>query len=169
LSWQPLMLVALAGAIVILLGLGATLAQLVYSIKTRDRRRDRSGDPWNGRTLEWSTPSPPPPWNFTVLPQVSDIDAFWSMKQAGARSSKPRVSSHPAIHIPRSSPLGFLTAFCAVVFGFGCIWHMWWLAILGLIGAIALVLYHSWHLNTEVQISVKELAEFAARQEAEPG
>jgi cytochrome o ubiquinol oxidase subunit 1 len=166
-SWQPLMWVAFAGALVILAGLGFTIAQLVYSIKTRHRRRDTSGDPWNGRTLEWSTPSPPPPWNFTVLPQVSGIDEFWRMKHGGKKTAPS--AAPPAIHVPRPSPLGFLTAFCAVMFGFASIWHIWWLAILGLLGAIALLLRHSWNLNTEVQISAEEIAEFEPRREAEPG
>jgi cytochrome o ubiquinol oxidase subunit 1 len=167
-SWQPLMLLALAGAIVILAGMLFTIAQLIYSIKTRERRRDKTGDPWNGRTLEWSTASPPPPWNFTVLPQVSGIDEFWSMKHAGKQFTSG-AAPRPSIHVPRSSPLGFLTAFCAVIFGFAAIWHIWWLAILGLVGAIALTLKHSWHLDTEVQVSAKEIAEFETRRKAEPG
>jgi cytochrome o ubiquinol oxidase subunit I len=167
-SWQPFMWVAFAGALVIFAGMCFTVAQLVYSIKTRHRRRDTSGDPWNGRTLEWSTASPPPPWNFTVLPQVSGIDEFWSMKHGGKKTS-PRAAPPASIHVPRPSPLGFLTAFCAVIFGFGAIWHIGWLAILGLVGAIALLLRHSWQLNTEVQVSSKEIAEFESHHEAEPG
>ena len=167
-SWQPLMLVAFAGAIVILAGVSFTIAQLIYSIKTRERRRDRTGDPWNGRTLEWSTASPPPPWNFTFLPQVSGIDEFWRMKHAGKKLS-PGAASPPSIHVPRSSSLGFLTAFCAVIFGFASIWHIWWLAILGLVAAIALTLKHSWQLDTEVPVSAKEIAEFETRRKAEPG
>jgi cytochrome o ubiquinol oxidase subunit 1 len=167
-SWQPLMWVALAGAVVILTGLGLTIAQLVYSIKTRHRRRDKTGDPWNGRTLEWSTASPPPPWNFTVLPQVSGIDEFWRMKH-GSKNTPPRTEYPAPIHVPRSSSLGFLTAFCAVTFGFAAIWHIWWMAILGFVGAIALTLRHSWQLNTEVQVSAKELAEFETRPNAEAG
>ena len=162
-SWQPLMWVAFAGALVIFAGMAFTVAQLVYSVKTRHRRRDKTGDPWDGRTLEWSTTSPPPPWNFTVLPQVSGIDEFWSMKHAGKKSA--RAARPASIHVPRPSSLGFLTAFCAVIFGFAAIWHIWWMAILGLVGAIALPLRHSWQLNTEVQVSAKELAEFETRQQ----
>jgi len=166
-SWQPLMLVAFAGAIVILAGMSFTIAQLIYSIKTRERRRDTTGDPWNGRTLEWSTASPPPPWNFTVLPQVSGIDEFWRMKHAGKKLTSG--APPPSIHLPRSSSLGFLTAFCAVIFGFAAIWHIWWLAILGLLGAIALTLNHSWRLDTEVRVSAKEIAEFETRRKVKPG
>jgi cytochrome o ubiquinol oxidase subunit 1 len=166
-SWQPLMWVAFAGAIVILAGMSFTVAQLIYSIKTRERRRDRTGDPWNGRTLEWSTASPPPPWNFTVLPQVSGIDEFWSMKRAGKKRAAG-AAPLPSIHVPRSSSLGFLTAFCAVIFGFASIWHIWWLAILGLAGAIALTLKHSWRLDTEVPVSAKAIAEFETRHKAAP-
>jgi cytochrome o ubiquinol oxidase subunit I len=167
-SWQPLMLVAFAGAIVILAGVSFTIAQLIYSIKTRERRRDTTGDPWNGRTLEWSTASPPPPWNFTVLPQVSGIDEFWRMKHAGKKLTSG-AAPPPSIHVPRSSSLGFLTAFCAVIFGFAAIWHIWWLAILGLVGAIALTLNHSWQLDTEVPVSAKEIAEFETRRKVKPG
>jgi cytochrome o ubiquinol oxidase subunit I len=168
-SWQPFMWIAFAGALVIFAGMCFTIAQLVYSIKTRGRRRDKSGDPWNGRTLEWSTASPPPPWNFTVLPQVTGIDEFWTMKHPGERKRSTRPAPLEPIHVPRSSPLGFLTAFCVVVFGFAAIWHIWWLAILGLVGAIGLTLRHSWHLNTEMAVSAKEIAEFEEHSRAEAG
>ena len=82
-SWQPYLIVAEIGAIVILCGIIATVVQLVVSIRTRESRRDRTGDPWNGRTLEWSTSSPPPAYNFAVLPRVDSLDAFWAMKQRG--------------------------------------------------------------------------------------
>jgi cytochrome o ubiquinol oxidase subunit 1 len=163
-GWQPLMLVALAGAIVILIGVILTVVQLVYSIRTRDRRRDLSGDPWNGRTLEWSTTSPPPPWNFALLPQVTGIDAFWSIKSASKESHLPVPAAYEPIHLPRPIPLGFLTAFFAVLFGFALIWHIWWMAILGVICAIALTLIHSWRLDTEVRISADEVARLEGRR-----
>ena len=76
-SWQPWLVVAAAGTAIIFFGIICQIVQLVVSIRTRDQRRDTTGDPWNGRTLEWSTPSPPPVWNFAVMPRVTGKDAFW--------------------------------------------------------------------------------------------
>ena len=88
-SWQPLLLVAEAGAIVIFLGVLCEIAQLYVSIRTREQRLDLTGDPWNGRTLEWSTSSPPPAYNYAVLPRVETIDAFWQMKRSGLTPGRP--------------------------------------------------------------------------------
>src|SRR5215468_9209011 len=87
-SWRPLLLVAEVGAIVIFCGILCQVAQLYVSIRTREQRRDLTGDPWNGRTLEWSTSSPPPAYNFAVLPKVETIDAFWQMKRTGRAEVK---------------------------------------------------------------------------------
>jgi cytochrome o ubiquinol oxidase subunit I len=163
LSWQPYMIVAEAGAVVILCGIVATIAQLVVSIRTRESRRDFSGDPWSGRTLEWATASPPPPYNFALLPQVNSLDAFWVMKQRSAASPPGR---YPAIEVPRNSANGFLTAFFAVVSGFAMIWHIWWLAILGLTGAAIILVSFGWTERLPVEVSAEQLAadERARRQ-----
>jgi cytochrome o ubiquinol oxidase subunit 1 len=153
--WQPLMQVALAGAIFILCGIALTVVQLAVSIRTRHRRLDTTGDPWNGRTLEWSMPSPPPAWNFAVLPQVEGIDAFWSLKQK--MGPMPDISYKP-IHTPRNTPIGFFMAFFAVVLGFALIWHIWWMAGAGFMGAIALVLIEAWQTDEEIEVSAKEVA-----------
>ena len=136
-SWQPLLLVAEVGAIVIFCGILCQIAQLYVSIRTRERRRDLTGDPWNGRTLEWSTSSPPPAYNFAVLPRVETIDAFWHMKRTGRPPVEP---AYEPIEMPRNSPAGFITAFFAVVMGFSLIWHIWWMAILGFLAAAVAVL-----------------------------
>src|SRR5712675_2067161 len=140
-SWQPYLIVAEVGAVVILCGIIATIVQLVVSIRTRESRRDRTGDPWNGRTLEWSTSSPPPAYNFAVLPQVDSIDAFWHMKRTARAPVKP---VYEAIEMPRNSPAGFITAFFATVMGFSLIWHIWWLAILNFLAAVIVVLIAGW-------------------------
>jgi cytochrome o ubiquinol oxidase subunit I len=156
LSWQPYLIVAEVGAIVILGGIIATIAQLVVSIRTRDRRRDLTGDPWNGRTLEWSTASPPPAYNFAVLPQVESVDAFWAMKQRGPTAPPEQ---YPSIEMPRNSPNGFVTAFFAVLTGFAMIWHIWWMAILGLACAVLTLLAFGWMERVEVEVSGEQLAE----------
>ena len=156
--WQPLMLVALAGAAFIFLGIVLTGVQLAVSIRSRARNRDTTGDPWDGRTLEWSTPSPPPPWNFTHLAQVERGDAYWAAKKGAAASAEQRTVG--PMHVPRNSPTGVLMALFAVILGFALIWHIWWLAVIGLSGLGAVVLRHAWQTEREVEISADEVAAF---------
>jgi cytochrome o ubiquinol oxidase subunit 1 len=164
LSWQPYMIVAEGGAVVILCGIVATIAQLVISIRTRESRRDLTGDPWNGRTLEWSTASPPPAYNFAVLPHVNSLDAFWVMKQRPAARLPERFR---AIEVPRNSANGFLTAFLAVVSGFAMIWHIWWLALLGLASAAIVQVAFGWVERVPVEVSAEQLtADERARRQA---
>jgi cytochrome o ubiquinol oxidase subunit 1 len=154
-SWQPLLLVAEVGAIVIFLGVLCTIVQLYVSIRTRDQRRDLTGDPWNGRTLEWSTSSPPPAYNFAVLPRVETIDAFWELKRQGPIPVEPH---YEPIEVPRNSPTGFITAFFAVVTGFSLIWHIWWVVILGFLAAAVTIMAFGWSENREHEISANEIA-----------
>ncbi len=167
LTWQPYLIVAGIGAGVILCGIVATIAQLVVSIRSRESRRDLSGDPWNGRTLEWSTASPPPEYNFAVLPKVESADAFWYMKQHGTLGPLDR---YEAIEMPARSWNGFITAFFAVVTGFAMIWHIWWMAVVGLACAMLTLLAFGWIERKEQEISGEELAaiERARPQRARP-
>ena len=156
-SWQPLMVAALGGAVIILIGILLTILQLIVSIRTRERRRDHTGDPWNGRTLEWSTSSPPPAWNFALLPTVSGADAFWQAKRhPGTAGIPPRLVP---LHVPKNSALGFSIAFFSVILGFSLIWHIWWLAIVGLLGVIAVSLRHAWRTDLEELVPVETIAE----------
>ncbi|AMM26312.1 cytochrome o ubiquinol oxidase subunit I [Variovorax sp. PAMC 28711] len=169
-TWQPLMLVALAGAFVILLGIVCTVIQLVVSIRGRNEHRDTSGDPWNGRSLEWSMPSPPPAWNFNALVQVRGRDAFWDMKygrnpevQDASSSSEPAAPPAPltdaATHItlPAPSALGVVLAFFAVCLGFGMVWHIWWLGLAGAVCIVAATLWHSWGPTAEIRVPARAL------------
>jgi cytochrome o ubiquinol oxidase subunit I len=161
-SWRPLLLVAEAGAIVIFLAILCQAVQLYVSIRTRELRRDLTGDPWqNGRTLEWSTSSPPPAYNYAVLPRVETIDAFWEMKRRGLTPDGPAgvEPAYQTIEMPRNSPTGFVIAFFAVIGGFSAIWHIWWLVILGLLAAAITVLVFGWSEDREREISAGELAQ----------
>ncbi len=159
-SWQPLLLVAEAGAVLIFIGILCQIVQLYVSIRTRESRRDLTGDPWNGRTLEWATSSPPPAYNFAVLPRVETIDAFWEMKRRGiAPNVPPGVEpAYEAIEMPRNSPTGFVIAFFAVIAGFSAIWHIWWLVILGLLAIAATMMAFGWDENREREVSANEMA-----------
>jgi cytochrome o ubiquinol oxidase subunit 1 len=154
-SWQPLLLVAELGAVLIFFGILCQIAQLYVSIRTRDSRRDLTGDPWNGRTLEWATSSPPPAYNFAVMPKVETIDAFWEMKRRGLTAVEP---TYETIEMPRNSPTGFVTAFFAVVTGFALIWHIWWMVLLGLLAAAVTMLVFGWSENREREIPANEIA-----------
>jgi cytochrome o ubiquinol oxidase subunit 1 len=153
--WRPFMLVAAAGAAVILLGIILQIVQLVVSIRQREQHRDLTGDPWNGRTLEWSTASPPPVFNYAVLPRVHGEYAYWGMKQ---RSLEQGISpQYESIEVPRHSAIGFVLAFFAVVTGFALIWHIWWMAIAGLIGAFVAVLVFAWRDDTPITLPAEEV------------
>jgi len=154
-SWHPLLLVAEFGAIIIFCGILCVIAQLYVSIRTREQRRDVTGDPWNGRTLEWATSSPPPAYNFAVMPEVEGLDAFWEMKQRG-QVTAPR--SYEPIEVPRNSPIGFITAFFAVMLGFAGIWHIWWMAVLGLLAAVIVAMVFGWSEKREEEIPAAEIA-----------
>jgi cytochrome o ubiquinol oxidase subunit 1 len=153
------MFVALGGALCILLGIALTAVQLVVSIRQRRRHRDATGDPWNGRTLEWSIPSPPAAWNFTQLPAVQHRDAFWSSKRDGNPDNRPSTP-FIALHLPRNSPTGIYIAVFTAIIGFALIWRIYWLAGFALAGAIAVVLVQAWKTDREVTVPVSEIEDF---------
>jgi cytochrome o ubiquinol oxidase subunit 1 len=158
-AWHPWLLVAMAGAVLILCGIGFQIAQLVVSIRTREQRRDLTGDPWDGRSLEWVTPSPPPAFNFAVLPDVQGHEAYWGIKQRAIETQ--HLADEPdyrPIELPRNSPTGFVTAFFATITGFSLIWHIWWLVVLGLIGAFATFVVFAWRDVPEYEVPAGEVA-----------
>lgn len=159
-EWHPWLIVAAGGAVLILIGISLQLAQLAVSIRGREVRRERTGDPWDGRTLEWSAPSPPPVFNFGILPIATSIDAFWEMKHRGQAALPAHIpgQQYEAVMIPRNSPTGFVTAFFATATGFALIWHIWWLAGLGLAGAYAAFVVFAWRDESEVTLPPEQVA-----------
>src|SRR5271155_1422190 len=158
-AWHPWLLIAAGGAAIILAGIILQIAQLAVSIRRREELRDVTGDPWNGRSLEWATPSPPPAFNFAVLPRVEGEDAYWRIKQRARQ--RARISDEPAyteIEMPRNSPTGFVCAFFATFLGFALIWHIWWMAIVAVVGAYATFVVFAWRDRTEYVIPGEEVA-----------
>jgi cytochrome o ubiquinol oxidase subunit 1 len=159
-QWHVWTLAALAGALLILIGIACMVVQLVVSIRTRDQRRDLTGDPWDGRSLEWSMGSPPPEFNFAILPDVTDEEPYWGVKQAAREHQQVMrpVPEYEDIEMPRNSGAGFICAFFAVIMGFSLIWHVWWLLGLGFVGAYATVVVFSWRDVSEKVIPAEEVA-----------
>jgi cytochrome o ubiquinol oxidase subunit I len=155
LGWQPLFIVAGIGAVIIAIGFILQIAQIVRSVKNRNYNRDTTGDPWNGRTLEWSTSSPPPPYNFAVLPVVHGRDPFWEMKQGGVS----REEKFEDITMPKNTGAGIFIAGFALAFGFAVIWHIWWLAVLGLLGIFLSILVRTFTEDTEYVLAAAEVRE----------
>jgi cytochrome o ubiquinol oxidase subunit 1 len=157
-TWKPWLGVELIGALFIGAGIALLAIQLFYSMKTREQRRDVTGDPWDGRTLEWLTLSPPPHYNFAVLPDVHGEEAYWHRKQLAIERAKliPEPAYQP-IEMPLNTPTGVIVAFFASVCGFALIWYIWWLAIVGLIGAFAVFVWYAWQDEHEHVIPVEEV------------
>ncbi|WP_431275661.1 cytochrome o ubiquinol oxidase subunit I [Variovorax ureilyticus] len=146
--------IAAFGAVLIALGIASFLIQLVVSFIRRDSLRDTTGDPWDGRTLEWSTSSPPPAYNFAFTPQVHDNDAWTDMKKHGY--VRPTEGFIP-IHMPKNTGAGFVIAALATVCGFGLIWHMWLIAGVGFVAMLAAVITHTFNYKRDYHIPAQEV------------
>ena len=158
-AWRPWLLMAAGGAALILTGIGFQIAQLVVSIRQRDSLRDLTGDPWNGRSLEWATASPPPAFNFAVLPEVTGEDAYWGMKDRARRQDALDLEpAYVSIEVPRNSPTGVVCAFFATIMGFALIWHIWWMVVLGLVGAVTTFVVFAWRDRSEYVVTAAEAA-----------
>jgi cytochrome o ubiquinol oxidase subunit I len=155
-NWQPYLILAAIGAGIILMGIGAMAMQLFVSIRQRMHHKDLTGDPWNGRTLEWATSSPPAPYNFAVIPTVDTLDAFAEMKEKGIPLAQP--GKYKDIHMPVNKAYGPFIGIFALLFGFAMIWYIWWLAILCFISVIAVIIISAADEKDEYVISAEEIA-----------
>lgn len=146
--------IAAFGAVLIAGGIACFLIQLVVSYIRRDQLRDTTGDPWNGRTLEWSTSSPPPAYNFAFTPRVHDNDAWYDMK--AGHYARP-LAGFKAIHMPKNTAAGFVIAALAALCGFALIWHMWLLAGIGFVAMLAAIIIHTFNYDRDFYIPAEEV------------
>ncbi|MDH0863419.1 cytochrome o ubiquinol oxidase subunit I [Mitsuaria sp. GD03876] len=147
--------VAAFGALLIAAGIGSFLIQLVVSFLKRDQLRDVDGDPWNGRTLEWSTSSPPPQYNFAFTPVVHDHDAWHDMKTRGHQ--RP-VGGFKEIHMPKNTGAGVILAGLSTLFGFALIWHMWLVAGVAFAVTVIAAIVHTFNYKRDYYIPADEVA-----------
>ena len=140
-GWHPLYLIAATGVPFIMVGIVLQNLQILVGFKNREKDRNIMGDSWNGRTLEWSTASPPPEYNFAIIPHVGERDPFWALKEG---EEQPPGKDYHDILVPQNSSMGFWIAGFAFLMGFGIIWHIWWFAILNLLIMLGCIIYQTW-------------------------
>ncbi|MGK6322117.1 cytochrome o ubiquinol oxidase subunit I [Sphingomonas sp. DT-51] len=146
--------IAAIGALIIAAGIGSMLMQFYVSIRDREKLRDFTGDPWNGRTLEWATSSPPPAYNFAFSPVIHDLDAWHDMKQ---RKAERPTEGFRAIHMPKNTGAGIILAGLSTVFGVAMIWYIWWLAALAFVALLAVAIGHTFNYDRDFHIPAEDI------------
>lgn len=163
-GWHPFLIVAAIGTCFVALGVAFQIAQVLVSIKNRKAYRDVTGDPWDGRTLEWSIPSPAPFYNFAFTPEVSTRDAFWDMKEKRAQEGPvTQTPIYQDIHMPKNTGTGFIIAMFSGVFGFGMIWHSPLMISVGLLGMAATWIARSFNFHTDYYVKAAEVEQVETR------
>lgn len=154
-EWQPYLIVAGIGTLIVGFGVFAMLVQLYLSIKNKKKNEDLTGDPWDGRTLEWLTDSPAAVYNFAVIPHVKDLDDFHRMKQDGTAYARP--AKYEDIVMPKDKPYGPIIGALSTAFGFAMVWYIWWLAIVSLLGIIITVIWIGSDNDMDYVITAEEV------------
>ena len=165
-DWQPYLIVAQAGVLFIVCGVTFLAVQIAVSIRDRKVLAASSDDPWNGRTLEWATASPPATYNFAAVPHVQGIDPWWTLKQAGTLDH--RSARFHDIIMPGKSSAGIMLGAMSFVFAFAMIWQIWWLAAAGGLGIFAAVLSQTFHDRTGQRIPASEVEAIESRRGVSP-
>jgi len=166
--WRPWVMAAGLGIVIMACAAACQVIQIFVSIRRRAELRDETGDPWDGRSLEWATASPPPAFNFAMLPRVQGGEPYWGIKRRAIESQQLAAEPHyEPIEMPRNSPTGFITAFFATMTGFALIWQIWWMAGVGLLAAYAVFVWFAWRDVTDYTIPAEEVARIdRARRQA---
>jgi cytochrome o ubiquinol oxidase subunit 1 len=164
-SLQIWFVIAAIGAVIIAIGIAGFVMSIVMGFLNSEKLRDTTGDPWEGRTLEWSTTSPPPAYNFAFTPRVHDLDAWYDMKARGYR--KPTGGYQP-IHMPRNTGAGVVLSALATVLGFAMIWYIWWLAAVAFVGLAAVAIGHTFNYSRDYYIPVDEVEKAEAHHVPAP-
>ena len=160
-SLQIWFVIAALGAVMIAGGIAAFLIQIAVSVRNRNKLRDTTGDPWDARTLEWATSSPPPDYNFAFTPVIYDRDAWWDMKQNGYQ--RPQMGFR-SIHMPKNTGAGIILAGLSVVLGVTLIWYIWWLAAVSFVALIGSAIYHTFNYNRDFHIPVETVEKTEAER-----
>jgi cytochrome o ubiquinol oxidase subunit I len=153
-GWQPLYIMMLVGGLIIALGVALQVVQIIASIIQKRRLADTTGDPWNGRTLEWAAASPPPFYNFATIEPVTSRDELVEIKKQGG----PPPPKYVDIHMPRNTASGIYIAAFAFVASFAFVWHMHWLAVVGIIGVIVCFITRTFNDNVAYTLTAAEVA-----------
>ena len=154
-GWHPLFILVGIGAAIILIGATIQFLGLFWSIKNRKQNWDTTGgDPWNGRTLEWTTPSPPPHYNFAVIPTVDQLDPFWAIKRGQAPEQR---MDYEDIYMPKNASMPMYIGLFSLIFGFAMTWHIFWLAWISLAALFACVIIRLSGRDDYEMISAEEV------------
>jgi cytochrome o ubiquinol oxidase subunit 1 len=165
-GYHPYLIVAAVGALIISIAILCQIIQLLVSIKNRRHPDyvDNTGDPWDGRTLEWTISSPPPFYNFAITPEVDSIDPYYVQKQKWAKEGKPTTPPHYAdIHMPRNTSTGFIMGIFSGVLGFAMIWSIYWLAILAFLVVIGTAVARTFNMNVDYYVKASEVARIESK------
>ncbi len=154
-GWHPYLVVALCGALVIAAGIVSLGIQLVVSIRDREKNRDLTGDPWDARSLEWATASPPPFYNFALVPHITSLEQHWEDKETGRANRRP--SRYEDIHMPRNTAAGLVISVFGLVMCFALVWHIWALAVAGLVGMIGTFIARTYNRNIDYWVPAAEV------------
>jgi len=154
-AWTPYLIAAFLGALFVFAGIILMLVQIYVSVRDRKRNLDLTGDPWNARTLEWATPSPPPFYNFAVVPKADELDAFHEAKKRGL---PPPPKKYAPIHMPKNTGVPLILNIWILVLCFALVWHIWWMAAASFIAMIVTLIVRSYDEDVDYYVSSEEVA-----------